>query len=205
MKRQLELTLDNGKWGGRRKGAGKKRIHSAGVAHTKREKITSREPLHVNFKLTVTIKNENGLRAIKKSLENARKYFHILHYSLQWNHIHLIIEATDNEALFRGMRSFTNTFVKCMGKGSIQKERYHLHVLRSVKETKNAFRYVIFNEAHHSRKKVVTADAYSSLHQLNLKELAKQFKFSIVKKSSHREISLDQPTSWLAKNGLKPT
>jgi hypothetical protein len=205
MRKQLELNMNKGDWGGRRKGAGRKRKHSRGVAHCKREIVTTREPLHVNFKFNIPVRNETGLLALTKSIENARKYFHILHYSLQWNHIHLIVEAKDNNSLITGMRSFTNTFVKRMGKGSIQKERYHLHVLRSVKETKNAFRYVILNHIHHSKKRTLRADLFSSISQLNVREIAREYKVTIIKDQRNTLILLDQPSSWLGRKGMKPT
>ncbi len=205
MRKQIELNLDKGKLGGRRKGAGRKRTIARGVDHKKREIITSSQPVHINIKMNIPVKSETGLLALEKSIANSRRYFHILHYSLQWNHIHLIIEAADNKALFSGMRSFTNTFVKVMGKGSIQKERYHLHPLKSMKETKNAFRYVIFNEVHHSKKTSMRADLFSSLHQLNIREMSRQFRVEIKACKPEKIIQLDQPASWLAKQGLKPT
>ncbi len=51
------------------------------------------------------------------------------------------------------MRSITNTIVKRIGKGSIQVERYHLHVLKTPTETKNALDYVINNDLKHTGKK----------------------------------------------------
>lgn len=68
---------------------------------------------------------------------------------MQTNHIHLIIEADHNDTLTKGMRSLTVTFAKGLKKGKVQLERYHLHVLRSLKETKNAIQYVLFNQQKH--------------------------------------------------------
>lgn len=150
MKNQTELNLDKGSWGGRRKNSGRKRIKSPGVSHRPREKITSRYPLHINLKLAHPIRNTDGIKALRKSVVNARKFLKLLHYSLETNHIHLIVEANDNEHLTQGMRSFTNSFVKIFGKGSLQKERYHLHVLRSPVEVRNAFKYVLLNHQKHA-------------------------------------------------------
>ena len=50
MKKQLQLNLFKGTRGGRRPGAGRKRIHSQGVSHLKRETVTRRTPQHINFK-----------------------------------------------------------------------------------------------------------------------------------------------------------
>lgn len=82
---------------------------------------------------------------------------------MQTNHIHLIVEAESNELLTRGMRSLTITFAKGLKKGKVQLERYHLHVLRTLRETKNAVLYVLFNQQKHENAKQSTIDEYSSL------------------------------------------
>ena len=47
--------------------------------------------------------------------------------------------------------------------GRIQVARYHLHVLRCVRETKNALHYVLFNQQKHDKGTCSTVDGYSSL------------------------------------------
>ena len=84
----------------------------------------------------------------------------MIHYSLQSNHIHLIVEAENNEVLTAGMRSLTITFAKGLKQGKVQLERYHLHLLISKNETKNAVHYVLFNGQKHGGK---TVDEYSNL------------------------------------------
>ena len=205
MRKQLELSLSNCNRGGRRKNAGRKRVHSSGVSHKAREELNLRTPVHVNFKVRLQVRNKEGLRALKRAIFNARKFVSVLHYSLQSNHVHLIIEAKNNSLLTTGMRSLTITFSKCLNQGRIQKERYHLHVLRSVRETRNAIKYVIFNEARHSGRRVMRVDLFSSVHLLPIKEAAKTFKISLIAGKISEKFTLDQPSSWLAKQGLNPT
>ena len=205
MKSQLELDLQKGRWGGWRKNAGRKAKKSPGVGHVRREKISKRTPVHINFRLNQKVRTEKGLEALKAAISNSQKFFSVIHYSVQSNHIHLILEAENNQLLTKGMRSFAVTFAKHLGKGSIQKERYHLHVLKGKRETQNAFRYVIFNEVHHSKKRTIRADLFSSLHRLNLKELSVEYKINITKINLKEKIEIDQPASWLAKQGLNPT
>lgn len=166
---QLKLNLDKGRWGGRRKGSGRKRLHSKGVAHRMREKVIRRTPTHINIKYKSFIRNKTFLGILKRAILNSRKKgLRILHYSVQSNHIHFIIEADNNHFLERGMRSLTVTIVKGLKKGKVQLQRYHLHVLKSLKETKNAIHYVCFNEQKHTGKR--TIDSYSSVGLLlNLK------------------------------------
>ncbi|MFL5785769.1 MAG: hypothetical protein ACJ76H_14220, partial [Bacteriovoracaceae bacterium] len=77
------------------------------------------------------------------------------------NHIHFIIEADNNHFLERGMRSLTVTIVKGLNKGKAQLQRYHLHVLRTRKETKNAVLYVCHNEKKHTNR--TNLDQFSSV------------------------------------------
>lgn len=147
---QIKMKLNGGNWGGLRNKAGRKRIHSAGVAHQKRQKVSERTPLHVNFKYSIHLRNKQTLKLLKRAIQNARSHgLKVLHYSFQSNHIHLIIEAIDNKILTKGMRSLTITFAKGIKKGSIQIQRYHLHVLKTVKEVKHALYYVLFNQQRH--------------------------------------------------------
>ncbi len=148
--KQHTLNLFSGNKGGRRPGSGRKRIRSRGVAHRNRENVSARTPMHINFKYRTQIRNKKCLKLLKKPILNARSHgLRIIHFSLQSNHVHLIIECENNEMLTRGMRSLTVTFAKGLKAGRVQLERYHLHVLRSVRETKNAVLYVLFNQQKH--------------------------------------------------------
>ena len=201
MAKQLNLNIYKGSRGGRRPGAGRKRIHSKGVAHREREKVQMRHGLHVNFKYRTSIRHKKGLSLLKRAILNARKMgLRVIHYSLQSNHIHLILEAQDNAILTRGMRSLTVTIAKGLGKGRVQLERYHLHVLRSVRETKNAVHYVLFNEQKHSGLKKAYVDGYSSLGVVrDLKKLAKEKRMTVILKIISEVSFLDSPQGWIMK------
>lgn len=181
--KQLTLNIYKGKRGGRRPNAGRKRIHSKGVAHERREKVRLYTPLHINFKYKLTVKNKEGLKALHKAIRNARTHgLKIIHFSLQHNHVHLIVAAANNTTLTKGMRSLTITLAKIIDKGRIQIERYHLHVLKTRREAKNAIHYVLFNERKHTGK--MTIDSYSTAGLLgSAKEIAKTFKMSVIVKA----------------------
>jgi putative transposase len=182
--KQQTLNLFKGKWGGRRPGSGPKRIHSKGVAHRRREKVILKHPLHINFKVKASIRNKICLRILKRAVMNARRMgLSIRHFSLQSNHIHLIVEASDNSVLESGMRSLCVTFAKGLERGKVQKERYHLHVLKNLREVRNAVLYVVHNDKKHTGSTMVTE--YSSL----------QFCEWILGWSLNSW--MDQPRSWL--------
>lgn len=170
MSKQLKLNLNKGKWGGRRSGCGRKRIHSQGVAH-----------------------RPHGLR--------------VIHFSLQSNHVHLIIEPETNETLTRGMRSLTITFAKGLKKGKVQMERYHLHVLKSLRETRNAVLYVLFNQQRHEKGRCSQIDEYSSLPYL--RDALKLIKEFAVKEKMTLKITkcdawpMDKGQSYLLRNFIQ--
>jgi REP element-mobilizing transposase RayT len=171
--------------GGYRDGAGRKRRRSRGVAHDVREKVSGRVPLHINFKYKIPVRNKETLKILKRSISNARRHgLRIIHFSFQSNHVHLIIEATSNEILTRGMRSLTNTMAKRIGKGRIQIERYHLHILKTFREARNAIHYVLFNEQKHDSGTCSSVNEYSSLLSIKeglelIRKFAKKKKISI--------------------------
>lgn len=205
--KQLKLNIYKGKRGGRRPGSGRKRIHSKGVAHRSREKVTTRTPVHINFKYRTPIKNKQCLKLLKKAIVNARSHgLRIIHFSLQSNHIHLLIESESNEILTRGMRSLTVTIAKGLKAGRVQLERYHLHVLRTIREAKNAAQYVLFNQQKHERGTYSKVDRYSSLLSLEraaelIKSYARKAGITIMIGHAERWQS-DKEKSFLLKKGL---
>jgi putative transposase len=209
MKKQLMINLFTGKRGGRRPGAGRKRIHSKGVSHHKREAVSKRVPQHINFKFNCSIRNKDSLKLLKRSIKNAQKMgLKIIHFSLQSNHIHLITEAENNDVLTQGMRALTITFAKGLNKGRVQLERYHLHVLKTLREIKNAVQYVLFNEQKHTKNKFTKITGYSSIlyleNGLNLvKNFAKKNKITLQIEKPWEEITLARPSGYLLTKGLE--
>lgn len=138
---------------------------------------------------------------LERAILNSRRFgLRIIHFSLLHNHIHLIVEADSNEILTRGMRSFTVTFAKRIQQGRVQLERYHLHVLKSIRETKNAIKYVPFNNQRHGS---IIIDEYSSLlHVSNavamIKAFAKEKKVSLKIKEGNPSVPLSLPQSYFA-------
>lgn len=162
--KQIRFNLNKGTHGGRRDGSGRKRIHSRGVSHRVREKVNYRVPLHINFKYRTYIKNKSCLKLLKRAIMNARSHgLRINHFSMQSNHIHLIVEAESNEILTTGMRSLTVTFAKGLKQGRVQLERYHLQILRSIQQTKHALYYVLFNKQKHEKGTCSTIDEFCSV------------------------------------------
>lgn len=109
------------------------------------------------------------------------------------------------------MRSLTITISKGMKLGRIQSERYHLHVLRTLRETRNAVHYVLFNEQKHETPRggqdiYGKICNYSSLVYLqNALELVRNFaqkKRMTLKFERGDTWNPDSPGSYLAQRAL---
>lgn len=161
-RRPTQLRLpERPKHGGARRGAGRPRRSHETVAHTVRPTIDGNHALHVTIRLARgvwNLRSQRGLRAVKDALiqEQRRGELRIVHYSVQGNHLHLIAEAADRETLTRRMQGFGARLARSVNammgrkRGRVIGERYHLHVLRTPRETRNAIRYVLLNHAKHS-------------------------------------------------------
>ena len=182
---QTRFKLNGGSWGGLRDKAGRKRIHSRGVSHRDREKVSTRTPLHINFKYKSHVRNKDTLKLLKRAMQNARKHGLLIHhFAFEVNHIHLIVSASDNGRLTKAMRSLTITFAKGLKRGRIQLERYHLHVLKTAREVKHAIHYVLFNRQRHEKGTYSRIDKYTSLSSMEkglelIRKFAKEKKITI--------------------------
>jgi putative transposase len=162
-----QLALDLPKWGGRRKGAGRPRKHPApglrgpGVPHLRRPKLVARHPVHVTLKVVPGVgylRAYSRAEEIKAALREAAERFgvRIVHYSIQGNHLHLLVEVENSAALSRGMQGLAIRLAKRLNRragrsGAVFVDRYHAHALRTRREVANAVRYLLANYRHHTR------------------------------------------------------
>ena len=155
---QQELPLP--KWGGRRKGAGRKRkSRRKNVPHRPRKKFR-RGALHVTCRLRREVwelRTHRCFRALKRSFARGceRFGFRLVHFSVQRNHIYMIVEAPDQVALGRAMKGLEVRMARALNKvmnrrGPVFADRYHAHLLLSPRETHQAIRYVLENRAVHA-------------------------------------------------------
>ena len=97
-------------------------------------------------------------RVLRAAAARFRQMFRIVEYSVQSNHLHLVVEATDRRELSRGMQGFgirlaKNLNLRLERRGSVLQDRYHAHTLRNPSETLRALRYVRQNEHLHRFRK----------------------------------------------------
>jgi hypothetical protein len=91
--------------------------------------------------------------------------FRLIHYSVQGNHMHLLVEAKDERVLSRGMCGLGVRIAKglnrVMGRqGKVLGERYHARILKTPTEVENARDYLSRNARKHYGYRF--ADPYAS-------------------------------------------
>lgn len=160
--RQLGLPLAVlPKCGGRRARAGRKPMgEHAGIRHASRPRFAGCHPAHVTLRVrsgVPSLRFAKLVREFERSLTAAceRSDFRVVQYSLQSNHVHLLVEAATREALGRGMKAIGARLARAVNRvfqrvGPVLADRYHLHVLRTPSEVRNALRYVLLNGRHHA-------------------------------------------------------
>ena len=128
--------------------------------HRQRERIVARVPVHVTIRLRrgiPTLRQPRFVRRFRSSLSEAcvRHGFRVVHYSIQRDHVHLLIEAQTNHSIACGMKSVGARIGKLANrlfqrKGKVLDGRYHLRPLRTPLEVHRALRYVLLNHRHHA-------------------------------------------------------
>jgi putative transposase len=134
--KQGELPLWRGKWGGWRPGAGRKPGPNPPVPHESRGRFPGEHPCLVTLKVregVASFRTVAVVREVEASFRRGaeRGEFRLVHYSLQDDHLHAIVEAKGPEALGRGMKSLAARFARAVNRalrrsGPVLRERYHL-------------------------------------------------------------------------------
>jgi REP element-mobilizing transposase RayT len=158
--RQLHLDLrETPRWGGRRDGAGRKPGPNPRNEHRMRAALARRFPCHVTLKVRrglPSLRTVKLVRELQRSFAAAcnRARFRIAHYSIQADHVHLIVEAADKDGLACGMKSIGARVARAVNRifrrrGAVLADRYHRHTLRTPKEVRRAIAYVLLNARRH--------------------------------------------------------
>src|SRR6187200_1201557 len=146
--------------GGRRLRAGRKRGRDGGPRHAERPHLARPLPAHVTLRLLQgmpSLRTGRIVHEIERSFADgcARPGFRLVHYALQGNHAHLLVEARDKDALGRGMMALAARVARAVNRGAerhgpVLAGRYHLRLLPTPREVRNALRYVLLNGRRHT-------------------------------------------------------
>jgi REP element-mobilizing transposase RayT len=129
------------------------------VSHRTREALEVRTPLHVVVRCGADVRGLRRWRVAKVLARAfragcARDGFRIVQFSVQGNHIHLVIEADSAHALAEGMRAWTIRVARAINrvmrrKGKVFPERYHAVRLKTARQVRAALCYVLQNARRH--------------------------------------------------------
>ena len=138
------------------------------MGHRCRPFHEANQPVHVTQKVTRRIGNLRRwsvARVIGEAIRKAstaggaaaerRRTFRVVHFSIQPDHLHLIVEATSKRALGRGLGGLASRMARQVNRqlrrcGALFKERYHGRALATPLEVRRAVAYVLTNAAKHA-------------------------------------------------------
>jgi putative transposase len=194
--------------GGVRAGAGRKpKDGRTNVRHARRPPHSRWVPVHV------TLRRAKGLPSLRSEVLHAqlkavirrggREGFRIVEYSVQHDHVHLIVEAEDRKVLSGAMRSFAIRASRSVNRGLRRRrgrvwgDRYHRHDLGSPPEVRHALVYVLANGVKHGVVPRGVMDPCSS---------APWFEGWVNARPRPREPSITSPAeTWLLRTGWTTT
>ncbi len=147
-------------WGGAREGAGRKRAPGRRrMPHRPREKLASRFPVHVTVRVVdavARLRRRDVCATLKGAFQRCceKVGFRICQFSVMGNHIHLLCEASDAVALARGIQGWKVAAARRLNKllrrsGTVFEDRYHVEILRTPSQVRNAVCYVMQNARRH--------------------------------------------------------
>lgn len=153
------------------KRAGRPAKWDRGIRHIRRDRINKPTSLHLTIKVRenkADIKSKRILKALHHAIIRARlKRLKVIHYTLEYNHVHLLVEVQDHKVMHQAMQALGISFSKAINKvksvkGSVYKHRYHLRKLKSSRDLKNVLHYIFNNGVHHRRTASIL-DPYNSI------------------------------------------
>jgi REP element-mobilizing transposase RayT len=94
--------------------------------------------------------------AVRAAITRAQRgdVFRICHFSVQSNHVHLLVGAEDRQALSRGVQGLAIRLARSVNRavrrsGRVWADRYHRHDLTTPREVRDAIVYVLNNVKKH--------------------------------------------------------
>ena len=159
-KRQAQLLLPvPATWGGRRAGAGRRpRPGRPSMPHDERPAHVARHPVQVTLRAAPDIRGLRTRRifpAVQSAIaRSSTDRFRVVHFSVQQDHLHLIVEGDERVVLRNGIRGLAIRIAlavnRLMGRrGSLFADRYHARALKTPREMRASLVYVLLNFRKH--------------------------------------------------------
>lgn len=110
-RRTAQLGFAFRRWGGARKGAGRRpKGASSLVSHLRRSAHSRHHPVHITLKIVrgvPSLREHSLFKRVRTALARERFGFRLVHFCVQRDHLHLSAEAADRRALSRGVQGLT--------------------------------------------------------------------------------------------------
>ena len=158
-----EYRMTTGEHGGPRLGAGRPAGNGSEVPHLKRPVFKEEEPAFVTMRIRKGISSlrvKKIIKAVRRTLREVlkREDFRVALYSIQSNHLHLIVEAEGSEAMANGMNAVASRIARVVNRvfhrsGKVLDGRYHVSALTKPRQVRNAIAYVLCNIRKHYRQR----------------------------------------------------
>jgi putative transposase len=127
--------------------------HRARVAHK------AAHPLHLTLRARAglpSLRTPRIFETVRESIrKSSRAEFRVVHFSVQSDHLHLVVESQDEVALSSGARGLSIRAARAINRtlarsGPVWGDRYHARALKTPRETRHAVVYVLMNfKKHH--------------------------------------------------------
>jgi REP element-mobilizing transposase RayT len=226
--RRVHIQQQLFKHGGKRRGAGRKpKSYRAGSPHAERPSVKASNALQVVLRVVPAVGSMRR-RKMYKAVRDAsvvaaiRERIRIIHISIQRTHIHLLVEAEDKLALARGMQGFQISMARNINtalgpdkhrrrRGPVFADRYHLVVITSPRQARNAVSYLLNNWRKHGEDRGADSrawmvDPFSSGFSFpdwrELEHEALMWKIPENRKT-YEPLIVYRPRSWLLEKGWK--
>lgn len=130
------------------------------VAHATRPSHDGRHPVHVTLRAAralPSLRSEPAFSVLRASLTAAcRADFRVIHFSVQTDHVHLIVEADSGDHLRGGLQGLAGRAARALNRawhrgGDVWGDRYHARALGTPREVRNGLLYVLLNFRKHLR------------------------------------------------------
>ncbi len=132
--------------------------------------------------------------------------FRVTHFSVQRDHVHLLVESTTGRALSSGMRGLAIRMARRLNRlllrrGPVWRDRWHGRELGSPREVRNALAYVLFNGNKH-RQVPIGLDPYASIFWSGDAFAEPAYRL-LITSSRARDAPIEPARTWLLRVGWR--
>jgi putative transposase len=115
-----------------------------------------------------SLRGDDVFPAVRQALSAGSKTtFRLVQFSVQADHLHLLVEGLDSRSLALGLRGLTIRLARAVNRalgrtGSVWNDRYHARALHTPREVRHGLVYVLMNFRKHLRHQPRGLDPCSS-------------------------------------------